>query len=119
MVSAGPDKVSSILFSAPYFDDDFEFWSSTIFGMLEAGVLVARAESKIGIVCFHPKYATPDGKGWPGFGQMHSVPKLRSWLDKQDLELSNELTDDDVAAGGAWLVQYRTFIDVSFILRSN
>ena len=105
MASSGPsgqDGISSILLSAPSFDDDFMYWAEFIFTILEAGVVAANAESQFGVVCFHPKYATPNGQGWPGFGQMHSVPKLRYWLNEQDKELSDTLSDEDVAAGGAW-----------------
>lgn len=99
---SGPNGISSILLSAPNFDGDFLFWAETIFAMIEAGVTAVSAESQFGVVCFHPQYKTPNGKGWPGFGQMHSIPRLRSWLDTQDKDLSDELLDDEIAAGGAW-----------------
>ena len=120
MVEAGPggkSGVSSILLSAPLFDDDFSLWSGPIFSMLEAGVGAAGAEPIIGVVCFHPRYATPDGTSWPGFGHMHSVPRLRKWMDEQDPELAEKLTDDQIAAGGAW--QRRTPHAVLNVLRAN
>lgn len=120
MVEAGPggkSGVSSILLSAPLFDDDFSLWSGPIFSMLEAGVGAAGAEPIIGVVCFHPRYATPDGTSWPGFGHMHSVPRLRKWVDEQDPELAEKLTDDQIAAGGAW--QRRTPHAVLNVLRAN
>lgn len=58
MVASGPSGkfgVSSILLSAPGFDDDFAFWAGPIFAMLEAGVSAIQAEEMIGVVCFHPK----------------------------------------------------------------
>ena len=58
MVSAGPSGkrgVSSILLSAPGFDDDFNVWAGPVFGMLEAGVSAIQAEEMIGVVCFHPE----------------------------------------------------------------
>lgn len=55
MVAAGPTGVSSILLSAPGFDDDFEFWAGPIFAMLETCVGAIQAEEMIGVVCFHPK----------------------------------------------------------------
>ena len=55
LVSAGPEKVSSILLSAPGFDDEFDLWAGPIFAMLETCVGAIEAEEMIGIVCFHPK----------------------------------------------------------------
>ena len=105
MISTGASEkngVSSILLAAPEFDNDFRLWAEQIFPMLEANVSAANAESVIGIVCFHPKYMTPDGKSWPGFGHMHSVPRLRNWLTENNKPLSSILNDSQVAAGVAW-----------------
>lgn len=119
MEEAGPsgkNGVSSILLAAPAFDDDFEYWAGPIFAMLEASVVAAQAESEIGVVCFHPKYATPDGKSWPGFGHMHSVPRLEKWYrEYQDVAAKSssrattnafitlsDLSTEQIAAGGAW-----------------
>ena len=58
MVAAGPSGkrgVSSILLSAPGFDDDFNMWDGPVFAMLEAGVSAIQAEEMIGVVCFHPE----------------------------------------------------------------
>jgi hypothetical protein len=114
MIQAGPtgkEGVSSILLAAPAFDDDFDYWAGPIFAMLEASVVAAQAEAEIGVVCFHPKYATPDGKSWPGFGHMHSVPMLEKWYREYSTfaatkgttttVLSN-LDSEWIAAGGAW-----------------
>ncbi|KAG7338188.1 DUF1415 domain containing protein [Nitzschia inconspicua] len=113
MIKAGPSGrsgVSSILLASPVFDDDFDFWAGPIFAMLEASVVAAQAESEIGVVCFHPRYATPDGKSWPGFGHMHSVPRLEKWYNEyketaaktaKTITLS-DLTSEQIAAGGAW-----------------
>ena len=105
MVLAGPSGkqgISSILLAAPAFDDDFDLWSGPVFAMLEAGVLAAGIEREIGIVCFHNQYATPDGSSWPGFGHMHSVPRLQQWLSVQDPTTADSLDTEEVAAGGAW-----------------
>jgi hypothetical protein len=118
MIAAGPsgkEGVSSILLAAPDFDDDFDLWSGPIFAMLEAGVLAASAEKEVGIVCFHPKYATPDGSSWPGFGHMHSVPRLKTWLLED--EPSCPLSDEEIAAGGAW--QRRTPHATINVLRAD
>lgn len=105
MIKAGPsgkNGVSSILLAAPEFDDDFPLWAGPLFAMLEANVSAARAESIIGIVCFHPDYKTPDGNSWPGFGHMHSLPKLGKWLKESDEDFFNQVEDRDISAGGAF-----------------
>jgi hypothetical protein len=131
MIQAGPsgkEGVSSILLAAPAFDDDFDYWAGPIFAMLEASVIAAQAESEIGVVCFHPRYATSDGKSWPGFGHMHSVPKLEKWyreyrdstaattIKGSTMVLSN-LNSEEIAAGGAW--QRRTPHATINILRAR
>ena len=108
MINAGPsgkNGISSILLAAPEFDDNFKLWAGPIFAMLEANVCAASAEPIVGVVCFHPSYVIPDGNSWPGFGQMHSLPRLRNWLSEQDQVLSSELSDTEIAAGGAWQVR--------------
>ena len=53
---------------------------------------------------------TPDGQSWPGFGHMHSVPRLKKWYDQYAVSSSSPaasassapLSDDEIAAGGAW-----------------
>jgi len=131
MIEAGPEGrtgVSSILLAAPEFDNDFDVWAGPIFAMLEAGVVAAGAESQVGVVCFHPRYATPDGKSWPGFGHMHSVPRLEKWY-RETSESSSEssssgsapskclLTTEQIAAGGAW--QRRTPHATINVLRAD
>ena len=128
MIQAGPEGrtgVSSILLAAPEFDDDFDVWAGPIFAMLEAGVVAAGAESQVGVVCFHPRYATPDGKSWPGFGHMHSVPRLEKWYKETTSESSMSapssseciLTTEQIAAGGAW--QRRTPHATINVLRAD
>lgn len=119
---AGPfakTGVSSILLSAYRFDDDFDLWSGPIFAMLEAGVIAAGAETHIGVVCFHPKYATPDGTSWPGFGHMHSVPRLQTWVTQHvdPSQPQQTFTKEDIAAGGAW--QRRTPHATINVLRAD
>eukprot|EP00531_Pseudo-nitzschia_arenysensis_P002161 CAMPEP_0116121310 /NCGR_PEP_ID=MMETSP0329-20121206/3628_1 /TAXON_ID=697910 /ORGANISM="Pseudo-nitzschia arenysensis, Strain B593" /LENGTH=547 /DNA_ID=CAMNT_0003615113 /DNA_START=125 /DNA_END=1765 /DNA_ORIENTATION=+ len=131
MIKAGPEGrsgVSSILLAAPKYDDDFDVWAGPIFAMLEAGVVAAGAESQVGVVCFHPRYATPDGKSWPGFGHMHSVPRLEKWYKETTSESSFSsspsslpseciLTAEQIAAGGAW--QRRTPHATINVLRAD
>ena len=92
MIESGPSGkkgISSILLAAPGYDDDFDLWSGPVFAMLESGVVACGLESQVGVVCFHPSYATPDGRSFPGFGHMHSVPRLKKWLEENDSELEN------------------------------
>ena len=118
MIKAGPSGkfgVSSILLAAPAFDQDFDFWAGPIFAKLEASVVAAQAQDQFGVACFHPQYATPDGKSWPGFGHMHSLPRLEKWY--QEHSKSKDLTTDDIAAGGAW--QRRTPHATINVLRAD
>ena len=118
MIEAGPegkDGISSILLAAPAFDDDFDYWSGPFFTLLENCVVAAQAEAQIGVVCFHPLYATPDGTSWPGFGHMHSVPRLEKWV--QEVDGACPYSSDDIAAGGAW--QRRTPHATINVLRAD
>jgi hypothetical protein len=118
MIAAGPsgkEGVSSILLAAPAFDNDFDLWSGPVFAMLESGVMAAGLEKQVGVVCFHNNYATPDGSSWPGFGHMHSVPRLAQWLSVHDP--TTDLTTEEVAAGGAW--QRRTPHATINVLRAD
>ena len=62
---------------------------------------------------------TPDGTSWPGFGQMHSVPRLKQWYlaDNESSSESKLLSDNEIAAGGAW--QRRTPHAVLNVLRAD
>jgi hypothetical protein len=120
MIDAGPSGkqgISSILLAAPEYDENFPLWAGPVFAMLEANVGAASAEPLIGVVCFHPRYKSPNGQSWPGFGHMHSVPRLRKWLSGQNEELSNKLDDAEVAAGGSY--QRRTPYATINVLRAE
>jgi hypothetical protein len=88
MLLAGPtysvkknlDGISSILLAAPGWDDHYDTWCTSIFPILEVSIQALDLTEEIGIVCFHPCYQTPDGRSFPGFGHMHSVPRLRQWM---------------------------------------
>lgn len=114
---AGKEGISSILLSAPGFDASFSTWAGVVFLILETTVSVAKAEPLIGIVCFHPQYKTPDGTTFPGFGNMHSVPRLKKWLTESNKDLANMLTEEDIAAGGAF--QRRTPFATINVLRAE
>ena len=64
------------------------------------------------------KDVTPDGSSFPGFGHMHSVPRLKKWYNQHSSTPSPQpLTDNEIAAGGAW--QRRTPHAVINVLRSE
>ena len=122
MITARPTGVSSILLSAPGYDDSFKLWAGPIFAMLETCVGAVQAEEMVGVVCFHPQYVTPDGKSFPGFGHMHSLPRLKKWYKEHFTSSSEQsepspLTDNEIAAGGAW--QRRTPHAVINVLRAE
>lgn len=63
---------------------------------------------------------TPDGKSWPGFGHMHSVPRLKKWYNQHSSSstvATDPLSDNEIAAGGAW--QRRTPHAVINVLRAE
>lgn len=119
MISAGPNNISSILLAAPAFDNKFPLWAGPIFAVLEASVSALEAEASVGVVCFHPHYKIPNEKSsWPGFGQMHSISKLRSFLMSSSSRDNNSLLSRrDIAAGGAW--QRRTPHATINVLRAD
>jgi hypothetical protein len=84
MIQSGPQQVSSILLAAPNWNQDFDEWAGPIFHVLEACVVVAQAEGQVGVVCFHPLYQVSDGSVFPGFGHMHSVPRLEQWVQQDE-----------------------------------
>jgi hypothetical protein len=119
MLEAGPsgkDGISSILLAAPEFDQAFDVWSGPVFCLLETGVVAAQAEARIGVVCFHPEYKTPDGSTFPGFGHMHSLPRLERWV-KEVKQGDCPFSPNDLAAGGAW--QRRTPHATINVLRAD
>lgn len=89
-LDAGPEAQSSILLVAPFYNDDFATWAGPVFCLLETTVVAARAEADVGVVCFHPLYATPDGTTWPGFGHMYSVPRLMQWIKQEQEQQQKE-----------------------------
>jgi hypothetical protein len=130
MLAKGPkgkEGVSSILLAAPSFDDDFALWSGPVFCLLENQVIAAELTDRIGVVCFHPHYQTPDGQSFPGFGHMHSVPRLQQWMAEYQSEKPSSSSSSeqplssyswsDIAAGGAW--QRRTPHATINVLRAD
>ena len=104
MLDNGESGTSSILLSAPRWDDRWTAWHREVFPLLEASVLSAGLGRELGIVCFHPEYSTPDDE-WlvrHRFGHMHAVTKLRAWAEQQkDAELANA-SDDELAWAGSY-----------------
>ena len=94
MLEVGPEQTSSILLAAPEFDHRLEEWTGPFFAILQACIIAVSLEDTIGVVCFHPKYKVPNGRTFPGFGHMHSVPRLQQLTDIASWE--------EAAAGGAW-----------------
>ena len=133
MGPSGRDGISSILLAAPEYDNNFDLWAGPVFAMLESGVVACGLEKEVGVVCFHPQYATPDGRSFPGFGHMHSVPRLKKWWIENMVppirsssstvgsdannESIMELSDEEIAAGGAW--QRRTPHATINVLRAD
>jgi hypothetical protein len=120
MMAAGPkgrDGISSILLAAPQYNEDFELWAGPVFAVLEASVLAAGMSKHVGVVCFHPKYATPDGSTFPGFGHMHSLPRLQQWVRETIPDTASLYSEEDIASGGAW--QRRTPHATINILRAD
>ena len=67
-----------------------------------------------------PPDVVPDGKSWPGFGHMHSLPRLKNWYNQYSsgsTEATIPLEDDEIAAGGAF--QRRTPHAVINVLRAE
>ena len=59
MVKGGEEATSSIIMSAPAWDDRWEEWHRTIFPLLEETILACGLGRTVGVVCFHPAYAIP------------------------------------------------------------
>lgn len=99
--------------AAPRYDDDFPTWAGPVFGLLEASVVAARAEAEMGVVCFHPAYATPDGTSFPGFGHMHSVPRLLQWLKREQQVAQKKRDDENFMAAAVAAAAAGTVADAS------
>ena len=101
MLAAGQARTSSILLTAPAWDDDFAAWRDEVFPALEESVLASGLGRSIGVVCFHPKYEIPSQKflARRPFGHMRSTEKLRRWLDEDKDPMA--VSDDELAWAGA------------------
>jgi len=99
MIHCGPSGkqgISSILLTSPSYDNNFDLWSGPIFTILEACVVASRAETSVGVVCFHPQYVVPDERSsWPGFGHMHSIRKLQGWMNDYFKENSDNEENEE------------------------
>lgn len=104
MLASGESGTSSVVLSAPRWDDRWEAWCRTVFPLLEASVLSADLGRQLGIVCFHPEYVTPDEQ-WLArhrFGHMHSVARLRSYVEQHDQALSERTSDAELLWAGSY-----------------
>ena len=104
MLLPGESGTSSILLMAPTWDGRWEEWSETVFPTLEATLVAAGLSRKLGIVCFHPCYSTPDATylAKHRFGHMHSTERLRRWLDDVDAPLSRRVSDEELHWAGSY-----------------
>ena len=104
MLDAGEEGTSSIVLSAPQWDDRWHEWYTVVFPLLEASVLAAGLGRELGIVCFHPSYVTPDEE-WlvkHRFGHMHAARKLRGYVKQHEPELAESLSDEQLSWAGAY-----------------
>jgi hypothetical protein len=104
MLEAGESGTSSIILSAPAWDDRWDEWCHVVFPLLEAAVLAAGLGREIGIVCFHPEYVTPSTE-WLArhrFGHMYSPQKLRTYVEEHDSELAARTSDAELLWAGSY-----------------
>jgi hypothetical protein len=106
MFLAGGEAVySSVLLTAPAFDDDVEKWIEKVFPLLEEALVAAQLSRDVGIVCFHPDYRTPDG-AWLAthrFGHMYAPSTLRSYCADAGAGDLADLADDDFFYYGSYM----------------
>ena len=104
MMASGEEGCSSILLSAPQWDNRFTAWCEDVFPALEASVEEASLDRSLGVVCFHPHYSTPDGS-WlkeHRFGHLHPTSRLREYLEEHDPELAAATSDDELTWAGSY-----------------
>ena len=101
----GEAAYSSVLLTAPAFDEDLETWVEAVFPLLEESLVAARVSRDVGIVCFHPRYETPSEK-WLAthrFGHMYAPATLRRYCA--------EAGADDLAAPLRHAETYQALVD--------
>ena len=97
-LAKGEAAYSSVLLTAPAFDEDLETWVEAVFPLLEESLVAARVSRDIGIVCFHPRYETPSEK-WLAthrFGHMYAPTTLRRYCAEAGADDLAALPDDDL-----------------------
>ena len=105
MVAGGEEGGSSILLSAPAWDGRWEEWVREVFPLLETTLVASGLSRTLGIVCFHPEYATPP-TSWLAthrFGHMHSDATIRGWVAAEDPSLSERADDETLG----WCAAYQ------------
>ena len=101
----GEAAYSSVLLTAPAFDDDLETWVEAVFPLLEESLVAARVSRDIGIVCFHPRYETPSEK-WLAthrFGHMYAPATLRRYCAEAGADDLAALPDGDLRYYGSYM----------------
>ncbi|KAJ1457922.1 hypothetical protein M885DRAFT_514439 [Pelagophyceae sp. CCMP2097] len=106
-LKGGEKAYSSILLAAPAWDGEEEWreWYRQIFPLLEESVVAAQLGRKIGIVCFHDSYSTPDSK-WLAlnrFGHQYAPATLRKWALQVDPDFEVSSTDEDLQYLGSYM----------------
>ena len=105
MLDGGEEAWSSVILACPAWDGAFDAWRDEVFPALEASVLAAGLGRTLGVVCFHPRYVTPDAAflARRRFGHMHGLRTLRRWLDEREPQLSRRTDDEELAWAGAYM----------------
>mmetsp|Transcript_25558 Transcript_25558/g.33425 ORF Transcript_25558/g.33425 Transcript_25558/m.33425 type:complete len:368 (-) Transcript_25558:191-1294(-) len=105
-LQAGEEGASSIIMSAPHWDDEkgWDDWYHRVFPVLEESVICAKLSREVGIVCFHPLYSTPDKSFLlkHRFGHMYAPEKLFQWVQAKDKKFAEKITLLDLHWAGSY-----------------
>lgn len=104
MIQGGDSQVSSIILAAPHWDDRWGDWCEVVFPLLESSVLASGLGRDLGIVCFHPHYATPPDSFLRKhrFGHMYGPSTLRRWAQEANDAQVAALDDDTLRWSGSY-----------------
>ena len=104
-LAKGEAAYSSVLLTAPAFDEDVTTWVEAVFPLLEESLVAAKVSRDVGIVCFHPRYETPSEK-WLAthrFGHMYAPKTLRRYCAEAGADDLAALPDDDLLYYGSYM----------------